>query len=118
MIISFEEKDRAVIEANRMMIIEFKYMIYNANKSINESWKMLQEAVAKVIKILDEFIDRFLEIKDSVELIFEQIHEALNYPTSSRYRIVKVLSKCTGINISSVWKSTWKIKRWLARSCC
>lgn len=116
MVISFEEKDRAAIESKGMMIIEFKCRIYNTNKSITELWKMLQEATTKVAKALDVFIEKFFEVADSVKLIVEQICEAWNYPTSSRYHIVKVLSKCTGINISSVWEATWKIKRWIVRS--
>lgn len=54
----------------------------------------------------------------SVKLVFEQIREKYHYSTSRRYRIVKIFSKCTGTDIRFNWKITYKIKRWLARSCC
>lgn len=118
MIISFEEKDRQTIESKGITIIEFKRMIYKANKAIVKSWQVLQETISKLTKALDTVIERILEIADSVKLIGEQICESWNYPTSLRYRIVKVFSKCTGTNISFGWKITWKIKRWIARGYC
>lgn len=118
MIISFEEKDRQSIESKGITIIEFKRMIYKANKSIAKLWQVLQEIVSKLSKALDIVIERFSEIADSVKLITEQICEALNCPTSRRYRMVKAFSKCTGTNISFGWEITWKIKKWIERRYC
>lgn len=118
MVISFEEKDRQTIESKGITIIEFKCMIYKANKAVVKSCQVLQEIVSKLAKSLDAVIEWFLEIADSVKLIVEQVCEAWNYPTSHRYRMVKVFSKCTGTNIFFAWKITWKIKRWIARGYC
>lgn len=118
MIISFEEKDRAVIEAKGISIIEFKQRLYNMVKTIDDAWKILKEWDDKVTKAWDVFVEKFLEAVDSVKLVFEQISEAYHCPTSRRYRIVKIFSKCTSTDIRFIWRMTFKIKRWLARSCC
>lgn len=118
MVICFEEKDRAVIEGRGTTIIEYKRQLYKMRKTIDDDWKVLKELVDNVIKSWNVFIEKFLGAVDSVELAFEQIREAYNYPTSRRYQIVKVFSKCTGIDIRFCWRITWRIKRWLARRYC
>lgn len=118
MIICFEEKDRKMIEDKGMMVIEFKRRLYNTGKAIYDIWKIFKEWADKITKAWDIFVEKFLEAVDDVKLVFEQISEAYNYSTSLRYQIVKVFSKCTGTDIRFCWKITWKIKRWLARSCC
>ncbi len=116
MVISFEEKDRLAIESKGIMIIEFKWQLYNAEKTIKKVLKVLKEATDRVAGAWNALAEKILEAVDYVGLIFEQIREAYHYPTSHRYHIVKVLSKCTGIDIHFCWKSTWKIKRWIVRS--
>lgn len=118
MFISFEEKYRAAIEAKGITIIEFKRRLYNMGKTVDEAWQVLKEFANKIAKAWNVFVDKFLEVADSAKLAIEQISEAYHYPTSRRYRIVKAFSKCTGTDIRFGWKITWKIKRWLARSCC
>ncbi len=118
MIISFEEKDRAVIEAKGISIIEFKQRLYNMVKTIDDAWKILEKWVDKVTKAWNLLTEKFLEAVDGFKLVFEQIKEAYHYPTLCRYRIVKIFSKCTGTDIRFSWKIIFKIKRWLARSCC
>lgn len=118
MVISFEEKDRAAIESKGITIIEFKRILYRTEKGIEHVWEVLRECADKIAMVWNVFKEKFLEAVDSVRLVFEQINEAYNYPTSRRYRIAKVFSKCTGTDIRFGWMITWKIKRWLARSCC
>ncbi len=118
MVISFEENDRAVIEARGIMIIEFKRQLYNMKISMENAWKVLEEILERVKKAWNVFVEKFQEVVDSVKLIVEQIKEVFHCPVSLRYRIVKVFCKCTGIDIRFCWNTTWKIKRWLARSYC
>lgn len=117
-VIYFEENCREVIEKKGITIIEFKRRLYNMEESINDTWKVLEKIIIEVIETWDAFIEKIFEAVDSVKLVFEQIKEAYHKPTSSRYRIAKVFSKCTSTDIRFYWGITWKIKRWLARRYC
>lgn len=118
MVICFEEKDRAMIEAREMTIIEFKRILYRTEKGIEYAWEVLKEFADRFTKAWNVFVEGFLEAVDGVNLVLEQIKEAYRYPTSRRYKIAKVFSKCTGTSIGFGWKITWKIERRFARSCC
>lgn len=118
MILAFTEEQKKEIEAREMTVIEFKRRLHNMGKTIDDAWKILKEWADKVTKAWNVFVEKFLEAVDGVKLVFEQIREAYHYPTSRRYRIVKIFSKCTGTDIRFNWRITHKIKRWLARSCC
>ena len=118
MVISFEEKDRKIIESKGISLIEFKRILYSIEKTIEKDFQVLKEIAEKVVKAWNVFVENLLESVDSVKLVFEQIKESYNYPTSRRYRIVKIFSKCTGTDIRLNWRITFKIKRWIARSCC
>lgn len=108
MVICFEEKDREIIEERGITIIEYKQQLYNMIKTITD----------KAVIAWEKFIEKFLEAVDSVKLVLEQIMEAYSYPTSRRYRIVKVFSKCTYTDIHFAWRLAGKIIRWRARSNC
>lgn len=118
MVLAFTEEQKKEIEARGMTVIEFKRWLHNMGKTIYDAWKILKEWADKVTKAWNVFVEKFLEVVDGVKLVFEQIREAYNYPTSRRYRIVKIFSKCTGTDIRFWWNFTFKIRRWLARSCC
>lgn len=118
MVLAFTEEQKKEIEARGMTVIEFKRRLHNIGKTIDDAWKILKELSDKVTKTWNVFVEKFLEAVDGVKLVFEQIREAYHYPTSRRYRIVKIFSKCTGTNIRFNWRIIHKIKRWLARSCC
>ena len=118
MVLAFTEEQKKEIEARGMTVIEFKRRIRNMGKTVDDVWKILKEWADKVTKAWNIFIEKFLEAVDGVKLVFEQISEAYHYPASRRYRVVKVLSKCTGKDMRFWWNFTFKIKRWLARSCC
>lgn len=112
MVISFEEKDRAVIESNGRTIIEFKHFLHQ----IGNVYQKLVYGARCIIKAWKVFKSRFYKVVDNLKLLFEEIRELYHYPTSFRYKSVKLLSKCTGIEKREIWKMTQHI--WLARSCC
>lgn len=116
MVLSFEEKDRSVIESHGMTIIEFKQSLYKFSKNISNACEIIKDFVDNVIKALEVFKKKFLETIDNVKFLVEQAMEVWHYPTSRRYRVVKVLSKCTGIEKLKLCKTTRHT--WLARSCC
>lgn len=116
MVISFEEKDRAAIESTGMSIIEFKRIFYHRAKTACAVHVTLTDCVERIAETWDVFTMRFLEAVDSLKLVFEEIKECLHYPTSFRYKAVKFISRCTGIDIYKFWKMTRHT--WLARSCC
>ena len=75
MVISFEEKDRAAIEARGMKVIEFKRILYETGKDIEHAWEVLKECVDKIAKACNAFIEGFLEVADSVKLVLERIND-------------------------------------------
>lgn len=118
MVLAFTEEQKKEIEARGMAVIEFKRRLRKMGKTMYDAWRVLNEMANKIAKAWNIFVEKLLEAADSVKLVFEQISEACHYPTSRRYRIVKVFSKCTGTDMRFWWNFTFKIRRWLARSCC
>lgn len=118
MVLAFTEEQKREIEARGMTVIEFKRRIRNMEKTIDNARKILKEWVDKATKACSVFVENFLDAVDDVKLVLEQIREAYHYPTSRRYCIVKVLCKCTSMDMRFWWNFTFKIRRWLARSCC
>lgn len=116
MVISFEEKDRAAIESKGITIIEFKRFLYKYAKTVVKTLEYLEEYAKCILKAWNAFKKWFLKAVDSVKLIVEQISDYTCHPTSFRYKVVKFLSKCTGIDMYRLWKMTRHT--WLARSCC
>lgn len=118
MVLAFTEEQKKEIEARGTTVIEFKRRLRNMGKAVGDAWEIFNECIDKVAKAWNVFVEKFLEAVDSIKLLFEQISEAYHYPTSCRYRIVKIFSKCAGTDIRFWWNFTFKIRRWLARSCC
>ena len=118
MVICFEEKDRAIIEAKGITVIEFKRILYNTGKCIKHVQEALTECGHIIVRAWNVFKEQFFEAVDAVRMMIEAIKDHYHRPVSYRYKIVKVFSKCTGTRISFGWKITWKFKRWLARSRC
>lgn len=118
MVLAFTEEQKKEIEARGMMVIEFKRRLYKMVKGTADIWQILKEAADKITKAWNIFKERFLEAVDDAKLVFEQICEAYHYPTSRRYRIVNIFSKCKGTDVRFWWNLTFRLKRWLARSCC
>lgn len=116
MVLSFEEKDRSVIESHGMTIIEFKQSLYKLFKNTSNAYERIKDAIDNVIKAWKVFKEILLEVINNVKFMVEQTAERWHYQTSMRYRFVKVLSKCTGIEKRKLWKLTRHT--WLARSYC
>lgn len=116
MVIAFEEKDRAAIEAKGITIIEFKMILYRTGKGIEYVWKVMKEATDKIVSALNALTEGFIEVVDSVKMALEVVKDVYHYQTSFRYNTVKILSKCTGIEMWKLWKMTRHTR--LARSCC
>lgn len=112
MVISFEEKDRAAIEAKGMTIIEFKRYLYH----MRDTYQVLSNGARCVLKAWNSFRTWLYDAIDKIKLLMEQIREVYHYPTSFRYKAVKFISKCTGIEKRRLWTMTRHT--WLARSCC
>lgn len=115
MVLAFTEEQKKEIEARGITVIEFKRQLHNMGKTIDDAWNILEEWADKAIKAWNVFVEKSLEAVDGIKLVFEQMKEAYRYPTSRRYRISKIFSKCTGTDICFNWRMTFKIKRWLAR---
>lgn len=114
MIISFEEKDRKVIEENGLYIIELKRYLYKMEKKIDNAKKALNDIVFKMAKVWNAFKDAFLKAVDSMKMYVEVIKDIKKQHTSFRYKVVKFVSKCTGIELYIIWNATRHT--WLARS--
>lgn len=114
MVIGFEEKDRAAIESKGVTIIEFKRVLYKNAKTVARRWDSLAECVEYVLKAWDIFKKWFEELVDDLRLLFEEIKSCFHYPTIIRYKVVKFLNKCTGIDMYKLWSMTRHT--WLARS--
>lgn len=115
MVISLEEKDGAVIEANGMTIIEFKRILYR-RKRINDAQNALINLTDQIVEAWTAFGNRLIKAVDDIKLLFEEIGEIYHYPASFRYKSLKFISKCNGIKKREIWKMTRHT--WLARSCC
>lgn len=116
MVIAFEEKDRVAIESRGITVIEFKQRMYKLADIIRNAYDVIKDFIDKFEKALETLNTRLNEAFGNVRFIVEEIMEAWNYPTSRRYRVVKAISKCTGIEKLKLWKMTRHT--WLARSYC
>lgn len=119
MVLAFTEAEKVQIESNGMMVIEFKRNLNKADYTCKAISCALNE-ISKTAEILMEAIHIFCEIfdeaMDDLKLAIEKIKEKAGYSNSWRYKVVKILSKCTGIEKESIWKMTRRT--YLARSCC
>lgn len=115
MVIAFEEKYRLVIESNGMTIIEFKSRLYKLSETKSNAYEIIKDAIYKIEKEFEILKTRLIEAFDNVKFMVEQTMEVWHYPTSRRYRVVKILNKCTGIEKLKLWKMTRHT--WLAKSC-
>lgn len=120
MVISFKEQDRTIIEAYGMTIIEFKRILCRMEKRIQDNWtelhNLVKDLTEKIVKAWKLFEDKLLEAADGIKFLFERIREMHQCSVSLRYRFVKTLSKCTGMESQKIWKMTRHT--WLARNCC
>lgn len=119
MVYAFTEAEKKKIENYGMLVVEFKRNLKRAEnfgKAISKAWDSLVELAEKIGKAIGVLCEKFREAVDNVRLAFEEIRENYDYPTSRRYKVVKILSKYTGLEKREVWKMTRRTH--LARSCC
>lgn len=114
MIICFEEKNRAAIEATGNSIIEYKRYIYNNQKNLHDVCKVIIDFSLKLKKVYKVFKEVLLEAVDILKMYVEVIKDTYEQQTTLRYKVVKFISKCTGIELYRIWKETRHT--WLARS--
>ena len=116
MVFAFTETEKAQIESRGMMVIEFKRALNRIWCGIGAIFHTLSEALKAVGNILQIFAEKFADVLDDMKLSIEEIREKSGYLPSHRYKTVKILSKCTGIEKRSIWKMTRHTP--LARSDC
>lgn len=119
MVYAFTEAEKKQIENCDMLVVEFKRNIKRAEnfgKAISKARDSLMELAEKIGRVIGVLCEKFSEVADNVRLAFEEIRENYDYPTSRRYKVVKILSKCTGLEKQEIWKMTRRTH--LARSCC
>lgn len=119
MVFAFTEAEKAQIESRGMTVIEFKRelrRIEHANKAIFRALNKLLEVTEVLVKAIRSFCEKFYDMIDELKLAIEEAREEFGYSNSRRYKIVKILSKCTGIEKKSIWKITRHT--YLARSYC
>lgn len=87
-------------------------MIETVNKEsvqFEDIRKEIMNITDKAIKAFKIVREAFCEIVDCIKMYVDMIKDACSYPTSFRYKIVKLISKCTGIDINNIWKATRSI---------
>lgn len=104
MYMALTEKDKALIQKMGVHVIEFKKIIYKLAPCINE----MVEAGKRMMDLLSD-------LADEMRLCLDEIKDAFNLRTSTRYRFVKFFSK-VGYDKRKLWVSTRRT--WLARSNC
>lgn len=91
MVISFEEKDRAAIEANGITIIEFKSFLYKMADWIKRA---VESMIELVHKIAEPLTDTFKEFAEKISSLFEDVKDwYFNLPETERHKIVKWYAK-------------------------
>lgn len=113
MIVSFEEKDRDVIERSGISIIELKKQLYKMEKRIKDAELLLKDIREKCQRAFSVIRDIIIEAADHVKMYIEIIMDYNNQITSIRYKVVKIISKYTRIDMYRIWRATRFT--WLAR---
>lgn len=112
MYITFTEEQAEAVRKLGLSVIEYK-------RHIKQETDMLLLAVGKFSdKVITSFkvvVNAVSEAFDNLRFAFEELRNSFNYETSTRYKVVKFLSKC-GFNKYDMWKRTRYIR--LARSNC
>lgn len=112
MVFAFSEEEKKQIESCGCFVVEFKMVLKRVKKAyenILECIEQIKKAAYKVGKIVRNFLD-------DLSFVIENINHNLNMKTSFRYKMVYVISKCTGIERKCVWKMIRPA--YLARSRC
>lgn len=112
MYIAFTEEQAVNIRKNGLTVIEYKRRIKQDTDVLLLAVKRFADEVITSFKVI---VSAVLEAFDNLRFAFEELRDSFNYETSTRYKVVKFLSKC-GFNKYDMWKRTRYIR--LARSNC
>lgn len=103
MVISFEEKDRAAIEATGMTVMQFKRALYKSVNAFKKVWETAKEiteiiidAFGKAFSFLAE--DVFPKLKEAIEYITGWYE---NLPEVERRKLVKCYAKANTPNMKA-----------------
>lgn len=96
MVICLDESSRQSIEANGMTIIECKRKLYD----------IADEITGTIADLTEKIFDIIRNIVDTFKFFFEEVKEKFKVKTSFRYKFVKIVSKCTGIDVYKLWVMT------------
>lgn len=115
MVYAFTEAEKKKIEKTGIMVIQFKCelkMVEKCAEVCRKAIRLFNDAVNKIC----ELVDKFRQLLDDVRYAIEELVFRARGRNSSRYKMVRIISKCTGIERHCVWKMTRPV--YLARSRC
>ena len=114
MVLPLTEEQAIEIRKTGLSVIQFKYCIKN---KINIATYTLSQCIFAVKSAFEMFKHLFEHVRDRIDNIryfFETVQDRLGYPTSRRYKFVKILGNI-GYRKYDAWITT---RAYLARSNC
>ena len=112
MYIALTEDQAKEIRKLGISVIEWKNCVRKNVNVVVYIFNKVVEKAAQVWKAITDVIDDFI---DMASLVIEEIKESFHYPTTRRYKFMKVLGDM-GYDKQRVWTLTRHT--WLARSNC
>lgn len=112
MYIALLEEQAQEIRKLGISVIEWKNCI---RKNINTAVYVIEEVAEKIVDAWNMVTEAVKKAFDLASLVIEEIKARLDYPTSRRYKLVKILG-AMGYDRQRVWMLTRHT--WLARSNC
>lgn len=111
MILALTEEQAIEIRKTGMSVIQFKYCIKNG---ISTMEYCLRQCIANFKSAFDNMCECFRKAMDNIRYIFDTVKDCFGYPTSRRYRFVKILGNF-GYRKYDAWVAT---RPYRARSNC
>lgn len=115
MVYAFTETEKKKIEKMGIMVIQFKRELRRRERTI-DAWRKLVRWANNVVDKLRELADKVCQIFDEVRYTIEELVFYAQGRNGSRYKMVRTISKCTGIERHCIWKMTRPA--YLARNHC
>lgn len=124
MVYAFTQEQKVIIESRGYTVIEFKNMLYKTKKTFDIVYDNVKRFVDACVEVINRVANAAVEaFKRVFKPILDVIHEEekatavrYNFPTGQRYKLVRILYKCTGIDKKRLWKAVRLA--YLARSNC
>lgn len=114
MILALTEEQAIEIRKSGLSVIQFKNRIKNGAITISDTLNQFAIAIKSAFEICGKLFKRIENAIDDIRYFFETLKDYIGYPTSRRYRFVKVLGNM-GYRKHDVWVKT---RTYLARSNC